>query len=173
MAWEAGYPLYDYGGHVILYLVKECCQTRLFLRAVPFKSVVGGGGGGVEREVFCMGEGPNSELFYPIRLYMISGRKGVGCRMSIIFFKFDTPPPPPPPPSCTILFIEICINLQVRCCISPSTAWTTFAQSTRNFENHLIPVRLILIGHNSLNTNRWVLMCQGFSHFSVCFLHNS
>ena len=28
------------------------------------------------------GEGPNSELFSPIRLHMISGRRGGGCRIS-------------------------------------------------------------------------------------------
>ena len=47
------------------------------VRAVPFKSVgrsngsfLRGGGGGVE--------GPNSELFYPIRLHMNTGRRGGG-----------------------------------------------------------------------------------------------
>ena len=49
---------------------------QIFLSAVPFKSMLGGGGrrngrffegGG--------GEGSNSELRYPIRLHMISGRR--------------------------------------------------------------------------------------------------
>ena len=44
------------------------------LRAVPFKSE----GGGRNRRSFegGGGEGPNSELIYPIRLHMISGRRG-------------------------------------------------------------------------------------------------
>ena len=42
------------------------------LRAVPFKSV---GGGGTEG-FFEGGEGPNSELIFPNRLHIISGRRG-------------------------------------------------------------------------------------------------
>ena len=64
------------------------------LRAVPFKSV---GGGEEERKVIWRGEGPNSELFFPIRLHIISGRRGGGggggCR---IFNNLPFLPPPPP-----------------------------------------------------------------------------
>ena len=38
-------------------------QSRKCLSAVPFKSVVGGGG--EERKIFLGGEGSNFELFYP------------------------------------------------------------------------------------------------------------
>ena len=39
----------------------------------------GGGGGGGGTEGFLKGgEGPNSELIFPIRLHMISGRRGGG-----------------------------------------------------------------------------------------------
>ena len=41
----------------------------MYLRAGPFKSVGG-------TEGFLKGEGPNSDLFYPIRVYMISGSRG-------------------------------------------------------------------------------------------------
>ena len=41
-----------------------------------YKCGVGGGGEEEERKVFGRGEETNSELFYPIRLYMISGRRG-------------------------------------------------------------------------------------------------
>ena len=44
------------------------------LRAVPFKSV----GGRRNGRFFEGGEGPNSELVYTIRVYMISGRRGRG-----------------------------------------------------------------------------------------------
>ena len=46
----------------------------MYLRAVPFPKC--GGGGGTEG-FLKGGEGPNSELFYPIRVYMISGRRGL------------------------------------------------------------------------------------------------
>ena len=45
------------------------------VRAVPFKSV---GGGRRNGRFFEGGEGPNSELVYIIRVYMISGRRGRG-----------------------------------------------------------------------------------------------
>ena len=38
----------------------------------------GGGGGGTEGFLKGGGEGPNSELFFPIRLHIISGRRGGG-----------------------------------------------------------------------------------------------
>ena len=44
------------------------------LRAVPFKSV----GGRRNGKFFKGGEGPNSELVYTIRVYMISSRRGRG-----------------------------------------------------------------------------------------------
>ena len=44
------------------------------VRAVPFKSV----GGRRNGRFFEGGEGPNSELVYTIRVYMISGRRGRG-----------------------------------------------------------------------------------------------
>ena len=47
----------------------KCFQVR----AVPFKRVWGGGGG-----TEGLLKGPNSELIYPIRLHMISGRRGWG-----------------------------------------------------------------------------------------------
>ena len=62
-------------------------------RAVPFKSVGGGG-----TEVFLKGgggggeEGPNSELFHPIKLYMFSGRRGEGGVESLTLTSI--PPPP-------------------------------------------------------------------------------
>ena len=43
-----------------------------------------------------MGEGPNTALFYPIRLYMIFGRRGgggwSGCRI-LNYLPFSPPPP--------------------------------------------------------------------------------
>ena len=47
------------------------------VRAVPFKSD-GRGGGGTEGFLKGVGEGPNSELIYPNRSHMISGRRGGG-----------------------------------------------------------------------------------------------
>ena len=47
------------------------------VRAVPFKRV----GWGRNGRFFEGGEGPNSELVYTIRVYMISGRRGRGCRI--------------------------------------------------------------------------------------------
>ena len=44
------------------------------IRAVPFKSVEGRRNG----RFFEGGEGPNSELIFPIILHKISGRKGGG-----------------------------------------------------------------------------------------------
>ena len=44
------------------------------VRAVPFKSV----GGRRNGRFFEAGEGPNSELIFPIRLHIISGRRGGG-----------------------------------------------------------------------------------------------
>ena len=38
------------------------------------------------------GEGLNSELIYPIRLQMISGRKGVGGVEFLIIFRSSPPP---------------------------------------------------------------------------------
>ena len=61
------------------------------LRAVPF-TIVGGGGGGEERKIFGRGEGPNSELIYPIRLDMISGRRG-GMSNFVYYLPFLPPPP--------------------------------------------------------------------------------
>ena len=51
--------------------------NAFFIRAIPFKSV-GGGGGRRNGRFFEGGEGPNSELVYTIRVYMISGRRGRG-----------------------------------------------------------------------------------------------
>ena len=56
----------------------------------------------------------------------------------------------------------------------------TFVESTnfcpehkdaKIFENHLKPVMLVFIGKLSLNTLRWVPICQGFSHFSGFLRH--
>ena len=62
------------------------------LRAVPFKSV--GGGGGEERKVFWRGEGPNSELIFPIRFHIISGRRGGGGGGTEFLITFRSSPPP-------------------------------------------------------------------------------
>ena len=53
---------------------------RGVIRAVPFKSV---GEGRIGRFFEGGGQGSNSELFYPMRLDMISGRRegGGGCRI--------------------------------------------------------------------------------------------
>ena len=51
------------------------------IRAVPFKSV----GGRRNGRFFEGGEGPNSELFFPIRLHIISGRRGGGAEFLITF----------------------------------------------------------------------------------------
>ena len=48
------------------------CLAHDLLRAVPFKRV---GGGGTEGFLKGRGGGANSELIYPIRLHMISGRR--------------------------------------------------------------------------------------------------
>ena len=65
-----------------------CCFRSL--RGVPFKSCVGGGRR--NRRFFEGGRGSNSELCYPIRLYMISGRRGGGCW--ILYYLPFLPPPP-------------------------------------------------------------------------------
>ena len=49
-------------------------KSQKWVRAVPFKSV----GGRRNGRFFEGGEGPNSELVYTIRVYMISGRRGRG-----------------------------------------------------------------------------------------------
>ena len=73
----------------------------VWAKAVPFKSVVcrgwgggGGGGGGGDERSFDGDEGSNSELFYPVRLDMISGRRrgGGGYVERLIIFRSDPPP---------------------------------------------------------------------------------
>ena len=53
---------------------REVSEASFLVRAVPFKSV----GGRRNGRFFEGGEGPNSELVYTIRVYMISGRRGRG-----------------------------------------------------------------------------------------------
>ena len=59
---------------------------QLGVRAVPFKSVGGGGGGRRNGRFFEGGEGPNSELIFPIRLHIISGRRGGGANFNYLPF---------------------------------------------------------------------------------------
>ena len=61
-------------------------HCSLFIRAVPFKSV----GGRRNGRFFEGGEGPNSQLIFPIRLHIISGRRGGGVP------NFQLPSVPPP-----------------------------------------------------------------------------
>ena len=66
---------------VICYQLWSCPSQLKQVRAVLFKSVGGGG-----TEGFLKGDylGPNHEFIYPIRLHMISGKRGGGgggCRI--------------------------------------------------------------------------------------------
>ena len=65
-------------GRIIMTISHTTClstaRRQIGLRAVPFKSV----GGRRNGMFFEGGEGPNSELVYTIRVYMISGRSGRG-----------------------------------------------------------------------------------------------
>ena len=74
-----------------------------------------------ERKVFWRGDGPKIELIFPIRLHMISGRKGGGGVEFLIIFR---PPPPPPhqahfkmerplPPTLLEIFCKIVIDSKV------------------------------------------------------------
>ena len=52
------------------HIVIVCCTKHPRCKGCSIKNVGGGGGGGGgERKVFWRGEGPNSELIYPIRLH--------------------------------------------------------------------------------------------------------
>ena len=62
-------------------VTKKKKKKRDQLRAVPFKSV----GGRRDGRFFEGVEGPNSELIFPIRLHMISGRRGGGHNVACIF----------------------------------------------------------------------------------------
>ena len=56
------------------YIHNDHHHVFILLRTVPFKSVGGRRNGRFSEG----GEGPNSELVYTIRVYMISGRRGRG-----------------------------------------------------------------------------------------------
>ena len=59
------------------------------VRAVPFKSVGARRNG---RFFEGGGEGPNSELIFPIRFHIISGRRGGGGAKFLITFRSSPPP---------------------------------------------------------------------------------
>ena len=56
---------------MIIHAIPVYVTKLVYVRAVPFKSV----GGRRNGRFFEGGEGPNSELVYTIRVYMISGRR--------------------------------------------------------------------------------------------------
>ena len=60
------------GYWIVFHCFSLVVNVRMGIRAVPFKSV----GGRRNGRFFEGGEGPNSELIFPIRLHLISGRRG-------------------------------------------------------------------------------------------------